>query len=285
MSTRERYTSEDDERAASKRLALLAAIFEPSSARLLRLAASLSPRHAVDLGCGRGFSTRLLHAVVGPQRTVGIDSSPEHVARARDVAPPGVEYLVHDVTIAPCPVRASTPEEPSRDARGSVPAAVAAPTRPDLLYCRFLLSQLGSPEETIEIWADGCAPNATLIVEDIADLTSDFPALRRYYEWAAELRRPDERTGRGGHLLRGDERSSAWRTEHSVLRSLALPARQMARLHLLDMSRWSDDPYARSAFDGGELARLGGELAEVARGAIDAGPLRCRIQQTVLSRR
>src|SRR6476646_5050674 len=78
----ERYTFGDGPVAAD-RLALLAATYEPSSARPLRMCASLAPRRAMDLGCGPGYSTRLLHAVVAPAATLGVDASPEHVARAR----------------------------------------------------------------------------------------------------------------------------------------------------------------------------------------------------------
>src|SRR4051794_3989746 len=98
--SRERYTFGDGPVAAD-RLALLAATYEPSSARLLRICASLAPRRAIDLGCGPGHSTRLVHAILAPAVTVGIDSSPDHIARARATAPPGVEYGVHDVTAAP----------------------------------------------------------------------------------------------------------------------------------------------------------------------------------------
>src|SRR6188768_1424461 len=115
----DRYTFGDGPLAAD-RLALLAATYEPSSARLLRMCASLASRRAVDLGCGPGHSTRLLHALVGPASTVGLDSSPDHVARARATALSGVEYAVADVTRTPLP--------------GDAPA--------DLLYCRFLLTHL-----------------------------------------------------------------------------------------------------------------------------------------------
>src|SRR4051812_12930908 len=94
--TPERYTFGDND-VAAHRLRLLAAIYEPSSAALLRLCAGLSARRAVDLGCGPGWSTRLVHAVIGPSVTLGVDASAEHIARAEEVVPPGIEFRVHDV--------------------------------------------------------------------------------------------------------------------------------------------------------------------------------------------
>src|SRR6476646_10684536 len=143
----DRYTFGDGPLAAD-RLALLAATYEPSSARLLRMCASLAPRRAIDLGCGPGHSTRLLHALVGPASTVGLDSSPDHVARARATAPPGVEYAVADVTRAPLP--------------GDAP--------PDLLYCRFLLTHLRDPARVLAGWAAAGTARASLIVEETAEM-------------------------------------------------------------------------------------------------------------------
>jgi SAM-dependent methyltransferase len=261
MSQHEHYTFGDSDLAA-RRLALLAATFEPSSARLLRLVASLSPRHALDLGCGPGYSTRLLHAVVGPAMTTGIDQSAEHVARARELAPPGVQYDVHDVTAA------SFPGE-----------------RPDLLYCRFLLTHLRSPEAALEAWAAAAAEGAALVVEETAEMASDFPALRRYYTLVGDMQAHYGQQLHVGRALAEAPVRSPWRTEHSVVRALQLPARQMARLHLLNLLTWRDDPYARVAFDQAELSRLATELAQVASGAVDAGHVRYGMRQLILTRR
>ncbi len=52
----------------------------------------------VDLGCGPGHLTALLRRRWPGARVVGVDSSPEMVARARqDAAAPGVEYRLGDV--------------------------------------------------------------------------------------------------------------------------------------------------------------------------------------------
>jgi len=162
----DRYTFGDGQVAAD-RLALLAATYEPSSARLLRMCASLAPRWAIDLGCGPGYSTRLLHAVVAPATTIGADASPEHVARARATAPPGVDYAVHDVTVAP------------------LPGAQA----PDLLYCRFLLTHLRDPARALATWAAAAGERATLVVEETVQMSSSHPALRHYYRLVADLQR------------------------------------------------------------------------------------------------
>ena len=59
----------------------------------------------------------------------------------------------------------------------------------------------------------------------------------------------------------------------------------MARLHLLNLLTWRQDPYARAAFDEHELGRLAAELTQVAAGVADAGPVRYGMRQLILTRR
>src|SRR5690349_3152130 len=81
-----------DSALAGDRLALLASIFEPTTAAFLRAAAmppdrwpatdpvthrrlGPGPDVALDLGCGPGFTSRLIGEVVAPARVVGFDFS------------------------------------------------------------------------------------------------------------------------------------------------------------------------------------------------------------------
>ncbi|HEY7372631.1 MAG TPA: class I SAM-dependent methyltransferase [Polyangia bacterium] len=256
----DRYTFGDSALAAD-RLALLAATYEPSSARLLRLCTCLGPRRAIDLGCGPGHSTRLLHAVVAPASTIGIDSSPEHVARARATAPPGVEYAVHDVTVAPLP--------------GAAP--------PDLLYCRFLLTHLRDPARVLAAWAAAsAAERATLVIEETAEMSSPHPAFRLCYQLVADLQRHYGQQLLVGRTLDRALAGAGWQPELDVVRELSLPARRMARLHALNLVTWRQDPFARAAFAPATLDGLAAALEAIASGAADAPDVRHSMRQLVL---
>jgi SAM-dependent methyltransferase len=256
----DRYTFGDGAVAAD-RLALLAATYEPSSARLLRMCASLAPRWAVDLGCGPGHSTRLVHAVVAPAATLGVDSSPDHVARARASAPPGIEYAVGDVTARPLP--------------GGPP--------PDLLYCRFLLTHLGDPARALAGWAAAAAPDrAALVIEETAELSSPHPAFRFYYRLVAEMQRHYGQDFAIGRRLGQLSAGTPWRPEISVMRELRLSARRMARLHALNLATWRQDPFARAAFSSDSLDELAVALEEIASGAADAPDVHHVMSQLVL---
>ncbi|HET6147502.1 MAG TPA: class I SAM-dependent methyltransferase [Polyangia bacterium] len=245
---------------AAERLALLAAVFEPSSARLLRLLGYLQPRQAVDLGCGPGWSTRLVHAVLAPARTLGLERSPQQVARARAMAPPGVEYQVRDVT----------------------EAAFPGERRPDLLYSRFLLTHLRDPDEVVAAWGRAAADRAVLVLEETADMLSEHPAFARYYQLVAELQAAYGQCLRVGAALAGP--FAGWTTELSLLSPLSLPATRMARLHALNIATWRNDPYARAAFDGDELDRLAASLAAIADHDEPAPPVRVVMRQLVLAK-
>src|SRR3954454_23113302 len=65
-----------DNDLAARRLELVASVFEKPSRRLLNRASQRLARAAgvaVDLGCGPGLSTRLVHDVIGARHTVGLD--------------------------------------------------------------------------------------------------------------------------------------------------------------------------------------------------------------------
>jgi SAM-dependent methyltransferase len=255
----EHYTFGDGATAAD-RLALLAAAFEPSSARLLRLLGYLRPRCAVDLGCGAGWSTRLVHALLAPATTLGLERSPEHVARAEATAPPGVAYRAHDVTRVPFP---------------------GAP--PDLLYSRFLLTHLRDPETVLAAWAEAAADGAILVLEETAELACDHPAFVRYYQLVDELQGAYGQRMRVGASLSIPARSG-WTIELDLLAPLTLSPARMARLHALNIQTWRHDAYARACFDGDELDRLEARLDAVAGGAEAAPPVRLVMRQLILAR-
>jgi len=255
----DRYTFGDGPVAAD-RLALLAATYEPSSARLLRMCASLAPRWAIDLGCGPGYSTRLLHAVVAPATTIGADASPEHVARARATAPPGIAYEVHDVTVAPLP--------------GASP--------PDLLYCRFLLTHLRDPARTLRRWAASAAARATLVVEETAEMSSPHPAFCLYYQLVGALQRHYGQELAIGRTLDRALVGSGWDVEISVERELSLPAPRMALLHGLNLATWRHDPFARATFAPQMLDDLAAALDAIASGAAAAPDVHHAMRQLVL---
>jgi SAM-dependent methyltransferase len=254
------YTFGDSDQAGA-RLRRLAELYEPETRELLKRGGKQAPTLAVDLGCGPGHSTRLLHDTLRPRRTVGLDSSERYVTQALRAHGPELEFFVHDVTSRAFPVGA-----------------------PDLLLCRFLLTHLRDPARTLETWASLARPGAHLLVHETEALESSHPALSRYYELVGALqRRYGQRLHIGAHL-EDSFAHTAWRLVESRANPLEKSAPAMAELHLANLKTWRQDDYARGAFDLLELDRLEASLARIASGEEAAGSVRNVARQIVAVR-
>jgi SAM-dependent methyltransferase len=250
------YTFGDNPTAA-QRLALLAEVFEPAARDMLGRWAPGRIEAAVDLGCGPGHSTRLVHAVTGAGRTTGVERSAQFLEAARAVAVPGIHYLQHDVTVLPLPV---------------LPA--------QLVHARFLLTHLPDPAGALRGWTAALAPGGRLVVQETARLTSAAPALRRYYELVAEVQRAHGQALDIGDRLADLAAGSGARLLHAGTRRLRPPVRSMARLHALNLRTWRSDP-AAGHLDPGELDALDAELTAIAGGAA-AEPIEHDLGELVL---
>jgi trans-aconitate 2-methyltransferase len=153
-----RYTYGDSALAA-ERLGLVARMFEPTTRSFLEAVTERSPAVAVDLGCGPGPTTRLLHRVTGARSTIGLDRSEAFVAEARRDEPAGVSFMVHDVTTVPFPT------EPA-----------------DVVYARLLLAHLADVEGVVRRWSTTLTIGGLLLMDDLEVLDAPEPAFRRYLD-------------------------------------------------------------------------------------------------------
>lgn len=171
-----RYTYGDSELAAD-RLAIVAELFGPASETFLRSAVPSAPALAVDLGCGPGHTTRLVHGVTGAHRTVGLDRSPAFVATASTTLDAtGISFLVHDATTLPLPV------EP-----------------PDLIYARLLLAHLPHHGSIVQRWCAAAARGGRVLLDEVEAVDTDDPLFRTYLD---EVAIPVV-TSQGGRLIAG----------------------------------------------------------------------------------
>jgi len=255
-----RYTFGDNHEA-SARLRRLAELYAPETRDLLLRGGARRPRLAIDLGCGPGWTTRLLHDALQPVRNIGLDASARYVEEARRNAvqrslsagqysgqhgSPALEFYVHDVTRTPFPVGA-----------------------PDTLLCRFLLTHLRQPGEVLAQWATASAPDSLLFIHETESMDAEHPALRRYYELVAQLQRHYGQTLEIGPLLEECVAKSGWHVVESVSLELRKPANAMAQLHVANLRSWRQDVYAQRAFDSAEIDALEKSLTDIADGATD----------------
>jgi len=252
----DRYTFGDNDTAAA-RLKRLAEIYEPVTRELLARGSAPGCGVAVDLGCGAGWSTRLLRDVLAPVRTIGLDASERFVAESRRRHGPELEFELHDVTRAPFPVR------------------------PDLLLGRFLLTHLSDTDAVLAAWATAASPGARLLVHETESLRGEHPALARYYERVARLQRHYGQALDVGATLDAAFDRSPWRILDSRAVVLEIPAARMAELHLANLRTWRHDEFARRAFDPAELDELEAALERIVSGSEPAGVVTNVVRQVV----
>jgi SAM-dependent methyltransferase len=261
MSAPQHYTFGDGD-VAALRLRLLAEAYAEGSRAFLGELARARARVAIDLGCGLGYTTELLAETVAAPVTVGLDSSPRYLARARERAPAGVAFVEHDVARVPFPV---------------------APA--DLLYGRFILTHLAEPFALIDRWAEVVTPGARLALEEVHTLDADDEALRRYYALIEALQAAHGQRTYIGRDFEGLPASSPWILESAVRRPIYSPAAAAARLHALNFETLRREPFVARRLGPAELDDMAAALEALASGARAAAPVRWILAQVVLRRR
>lgn len=219
MEQASQYTFGDTEEAAL-RLGLVANVFDPASRRFLGDdVGKVRPRLALDLGCGPGYSTRLVAEVTGARRTVGLDTSHAFLARARADAPTGTEFVHHDAVDVPFPTG---------------PA--------DLVYCRLLLAHLRNPAVIVGRWTTKLRPGGLLALDEVEFIETGQPTLQRYEEIVVALV-----ASRGGSMYAGpiiDEITGGdgWRRRISRRRVYPVPLAKAAEMYAMNLRTWAKQP-------------------------------------------
>ena len=229
-----------DTEGAARRLRLVAEVFQPELRSFLARA-PVRPGLAIDLGCGPGHTTRTVADALRPRRTVGLDTSDRFIEMARAVPMDGVEYLKHDVTNTPFPVG---------------PA--------DLMFCHFLLPHLPDPEAALGAWATQLRPAGLLLVDEVSDIRTTQPVLRRYLDMVETV------VGAGGGRLyagKAVERLDpipGLDVISSRLVALPVGSAQAAAMFRMNVAVWGAAPSARAILPAGSIAEVESELDELA---------------------
>ncbi len=250
-----------DNRQASARLRRLAELCEPETRDLLQRGDVHAPPLAIDFGCGPGWSTRLIHDVLNPGRTVGLDSSERYIEEARGNHGSTLEFQVHDVARAPFPVPA-----------------------PDVLFCRFLLTHLRSIGDVLTSWANIASRGARLFVHETESMEAEHPALRRYYELVAQLQHHYGQTLFVGAILEARFENTGWRLVESTRRILEKPSDEMAEIHLANLRTWRHDEFASQYFESIEIDSMEASMDRIARGVETGGVVVNAARQIIAQR-
>lgn len=245
--------------AAAARLRLVDEVFTEPTRELLEVAGSGHVDLAVDLGCGPGFSTRLIAETIQPARLVGLDVSEAFLEQAR-AAGVAAAWIRHDVTVVPFP---------------HGPA--------DLLHARFVLSHLAQPEAVLVSWLSQLVPGGHLLVQEDEQIATDHPVLASYEEMARSLV-----SHRGGDLWVGARLgtlepppgyTAAVNRVHRHLVAVPLAA----RMYAMNFAVWRNEPFIIASYPVAELDALAADLDRLS-GSSEPGHVIFDIRQVAYTR-
>ena len=231
----EPYALGDSDQAA-ERMQVAARLFEPEMTRFIRDAAPPHPRVAVDLGCGPGYTTRLLQQTSGAALTIGVDRS-EHFLRMAAESAPTLRFLRHDLTEGPPPV------EPA-----------------DLVFCHLLLSHLPDPAKAIESWKGCMTPTGAILVDEVESIHTDDAVFLEYLALVEAAIR-----GRGGELYVGPRLAAVrglngLRVRSNRIAPHTVAAKEAAAMFGMTLLTLREDPAVQASASPSQLTALADAL-------------------------
>jgi trans-aconitate 2-methyltransferase len=248
---------------AAERLRVVSEVFNPTSEAFVSEAVRKRPRLALDLGCGPGFTTRLLSRITRAERTVGVDRSEAFLSWARANSPTGEEYVAADVAAVPLRI-----------------AGISS--QPDLIYARFLASHLPEPEQAISGWAEELKAGGLLLLEAVDSINTAVAAFDEYLKMVSEVL-----AQHGNELFVGARLATTrWvdlRIEVNRTSEVRPSTRQAARMFSMNFPNWRHDPYVTATYPSDRLERLATELAELT-GFAETGRIVWQMRQIALCR-
>ena len=255
-----RYAFGDSD-VAGDRLAVVARVFVRPTRAFLERVGSDAPDLAVDLGCGPGYTTRLLAETLNPSRTVGLDLSSGFVERAAPEAPSGVSFRLHDLTKVPFPVG---------------PA--------DLLFCRYLLCHLEEPFGAMGRWATQIHPGGRLLVEETDSIATDVDVFARYIALQEETLRSQSNELFIGPRLEGEAPPAGLSKRASDLVEHRVPTRDVATMFAMNFVTWSRHPFVKKKLGAEEIRSMQNELDRLRAAAGSGGSNVWQLRQVAYER-
>lgn len=254
------YLFQDTERAA-RRLGVLADVFAASSRPFLQEVVRAVPQLALDLGCGPGYTTRLLAEVTRCEQAIGLDSSEHFLALAAQSAPEHTSFVHHDITQIPFPTGQS-----------------------ELIFCRMLLTHLQNPRAVIERWATQLRPQGLLLMEEVEWIKTDYPLFRNYLEIVASTLEQQANQLYIGSLLDSQQIDHGLTRRLSRVYHLPVSTARAARMFSLNVASWRHQPFVQQRYPVSMIDQLEHELQELAETSTRTGDIEWGMRQLAYER-
>jgi trans-aconitate 2-methyltransferase len=254
------YLFQDTDRAA-RRLQVLADVFAPSSRAFMQDSVSRVPQLAVDLGCGPGYTTRLLVDTTRCVRATGLDNSEHFLTLARRNATERMSFVRHDVTQVPFPIEQS-----------------------DLISCRFLLTHLREPQSVIERWATQLRPQGLLLLEEVDWIQTEHSLFCTYLDIVAAMLEQQANHLYIGPYLDKLQIGNGLRRRVSRVYRLPVSTVQAATLFYLNIHSWKNQPFIQGHYSTRKIEQLEYDLLELVGTSRSEGEIEWGLRQLAYDR-
>lgn len=231
-----------DQDLAAQRLEFVAGVFEKPTREWLQQAAARPLRQVFDLGCGPGFTTRLLAETLECEAITGLDTSERFLKLARLPESSRLRFQRHDVQATPFP--------------GS---------HADLIFCRFLLSHLPKPLRCIDRWGTQLEPFGLLVLEEVEAIETSEQAFANYLHIVESMLASQQTALFVGPVLESLPEPSRLRKRLSRAQRFAVSNRDAATMFSMNVPNWKDRPFVRESFGDASIQRLEDQLRDFAQ--------------------
>ena len=250
-----------DQDLAARRLEVVARVFETTTREFLQRVCPQRVRSAVDLGCGPGFTTRLLADVLGCA-VAGLDTSERFLDKTRELGDPRLRFHRHDVLTTPFP------EAPA-----------------DLLFCRYLLSHLPDPRDCLDTWSTQLIAGGLLLIEEVEAIETTLPIFERYLKVVDSMLNSQGTDLYVGPLLDQLDEPPLLRRVVSGTRRLRVSNPDAATMFSMNVPNWRDRPFIRETYGDDSIRELEAELKQLAGAAGSESAITWTLRQIVFERR
>lgn len=248
---------------AARRLRVLAEVFGPASrAFLTDVALDLRPDVALDLGCGPGYTTRLLAEVTRSELAFGLDASEHFVALAMEHnSGESISFACHDLTQIPFPTGTG-----------------------DLLYCRMLLTHLQDPLTTLELWSTQVRPRGLLLLDEVEWIRTEHTLLQTYLGIVNAMLGQQANQLYIGPALDRHQAGAHLTRQVSRVYELPVSTRQAATMFALNIPAWKSQPFIQANYKPEMIEQLEQDLQELAEHATGTDEITWGMRQVAYQR-
>ncbi len=229
-----------DSDLAAARLRLLAEVFAASTREFLEQFVPLDPTRVLDLGCGPGYTTRLLAETFPRARVRGVDNSAHFVALARQAPQNRVDYEIADVT-------RSLPEGPYH-----------------LIYCRYLLTHVVQLQAAVTLWRQHLLPSGSIAIEENDWIRTAVPAFAKYLGIVEAMLGAHGQRLYVGTKLGGLASGPLLVKKASEVVPIVASNRDAARMFLMNLNSWRHQPFVAQNYAATDLDLLVRDLEQLA---------------------